>query len=113
MVAGIVLLALGLEKTLAHVDDPLKTVPAFAMLGGAALYLLAHVAFRLRNIRTLNKQRLVCAIVLVALAPLAVNLVSIATLAILAAILVGLVTYEYVRFGELRNRLRNQLLHDH
>ena len=34
MVAGIVLLALGLKKTLEHVEDPLKTVPAFALLGG-------------------------------------------------------------------------------
>jgi low temperature requirement protein LtrA len=45
MVAGIVLLALGLKKTLEHVDDPLKVVPAVAMLGGVGLYLLAHVAF--------------------------------------------------------------------
>ena len=30
MVAGIVLLALGMKKTLAHVEDPLKLVPAFA-----------------------------------------------------------------------------------
>ena len=41
MVAGIVLLALGLKKTLEHVEDPLKTVPAFALLGGTAIYLLA------------------------------------------------------------------------
>ena len=47
MVAGIVLLALGLKKTLAHVEDPLHVVPAFALLGGLAFYLLAHVAFRL------------------------------------------------------------------
>ena len=47
MVAGIVLLALGLKKTLGHVEDPLKLVPAVALLGGTALYLLAHVAFRL------------------------------------------------------------------
>jgi hypothetical protein len=43
-VAGIVLFALGLKKTLEHVGDPLETVPAVAMLGGTALYLLAHVA---------------------------------------------------------------------
>ena len=29
-------------------------MPTFALLGGAALYLLAHVAFRLRNVHTLN-----------------------------------------------------------
>ena len=44
MVAGIVLAAFGLEETLAHVGDPLEAVPAFALLGGIAIYLLAHVA---------------------------------------------------------------------
>ncbi len=58
MVAGIVLLALGLKKTLGHVEDPLKLVPAVALLGGTALYLLAHVAFRWRNIHTFNVHRL-------------------------------------------------------
>ncbi len=52
MVAGIVLLALGLKKTVADVEDELGTVAASAMFGGAAIYLLAHVAFRLRNIGT-------------------------------------------------------------
>ena len=36
MVAGIILFALGLKKTLGHVDDPLELVPAFALLGGVA-----------------------------------------------------------------------------
>ena len=34
MIAGIVLFALGLKKTVAHVGDPLETVPAFALCGG-------------------------------------------------------------------------------
>src|SRR5436190_1280696 len=33
MVAGIVLVALGMKKTLAHVEDPLELVPALATLG--------------------------------------------------------------------------------
>ncbi len=49
MVAGIILVAFGLEYTLAHVDDPLDDVHRFALLGGTAIYLLAHVALRLRN----------------------------------------------------------------
>jgi hypothetical protein len=69
-------------------------VPATAMLGGTALYLLAHVAFRLRNLGTLNRQRLACALVLVALVPLAVELPSLATLAVLAGVLAALVGYE-------------------
>ena len=43
-------------------EEPLKLVPAVAMLGGTALYLLAHIAFRLRNVHTLNRQRLLCAV---------------------------------------------------
>ena len=73
MVAGIVLVALGIKKTLAHVDDPLHVVPATALLGGTALYLLAHVAFRWRNVHTLNRRRLGLAIVLLALIPVAVR----------------------------------------
>jgi hypothetical protein len=79
------------------------------LLGGVAVYLLAHVAFRLRNVHTLNKQRLVCAIVIGASVPLAVELPSLATLAGLTAVLVVLITYETVRFAEARDRIRHQL----
>ena len=110
MVAGIVLSAVGLKKTLAHVDDPLKLVPAVAMLGGIALYLLAHVAFRARNVHRFSGQRLVCAVVLVALVPAAVHLAALATLAIVAAVLVALIAWEARHFAELRERLRHQLV---
>jgi low temperature requirement protein LtrA len=109
MVAGIVLLALGFKTTLAHVDDPLDVVPAFAALGGAALYLLAHVAFRWRNVHRFSSQRLLCAAVLVALLPVAIVLPALATLALMTAILAALIAYESVRFAELRDRLRHQL----
>ena len=39
MVAGIVLTALGLKKTIGDVDHALKDETAFALLGGVALYL--------------------------------------------------------------------------
>ena len=109
MVAGIVLVALGMKKTLGDVGDPLKLVTGAAMLGGAALYLLAHVAFRLRNVGSLNKHRLFCAVVLVALIPAAVELPSLATLAMLAALLAALIAYEAIRFAEARDRVRHQL----
>jgi low temperature requirement protein LtrA len=111
MVAGIVLLALGLKKTLEHTDEALEVVPATALLGGTAIYLLAHVAFRWRNIHTLNRQRLAMAFVLPLLIPLAVEIPALAALAGLAALLVGLVAYEVARFGEARERLRRRLLH--
>jgi low temperature requirement protein LtrA len=113
MVAGIVLVALGMKKTLEHVEDPLKLVPAVALLGGTAVYLLAHVAFRWRNIHRLSVQRLVTAALLVALVPLAVELPSLATLAILFAILAVLVAYETRHFAELRDRLRHQVAASH
>jgi low temperature requirement protein LtrA len=111
MVAGIVLLALGLKKTLEHTDEPLKWVPATALLAGTALYLLAHVAFRWRNIHTLNRQRLALAIVLPCLIPVAHALPALAALGGLAAILVALVAYEAIHFGEARERLRRRLLY--
>jgi low temperature requirement protein LtrA len=110
MVAGIVLLALGLKKTLADVEEPLKAVHALAMLGGTALYLLAHVAFRLRNVHRLSVERLGCALLLLALVPAAVELPSLATLGILAALLAALIAYEARHFAELRERLRHQLV---
>ena len=109
MVAGIVLLALGLKKTLGDVGEPLKLVPAVATLGGTAIYLLAHVAFRWRNVHRLNAARLVCAGVCFALVPVAVELPPLVTLAILVAVLATLIAYERVRFAELRARLRHQL----
>jgi low temperature requirement protein LtrA len=110
MVAGIVLLALGLKKTLAHVGDPLEIVPAAAMLGGTAIYLLAHVAFRWRNVHRFSWQRLIAAVALVALLPAALELPALATLAIVAAALVALIVYEARRFADLRDRLRHQLV---
>jgi low temperature requirement protein LtrA len=107
MVAGIVLLALGLKKTLGDVGDPLDTVPAVAMLGGTALYLLAHIAMRWRNIHTLNRQRLFCAALLVALVPAAVELPALATLGIVVAVLVTLIAYETRLYGEGRQLVRH------
>jgi low temperature requirement protein LtrA len=109
MVAGIILLAFGLKKTLGDTDDALKLVPAVGLLGGTALYLLAHVAFRLRNLGTLNRQRLVCAALLLALLPAATTVPALASLGILAAVLAALVAYETVRFAEARERVRHQL----
>jgi len=109
MVAGIALIAVGMKRTIGHVGDPLKLVPAAALLGGAATYLLAHVAFRLRNMHTLSRRRLVCALVLLALLPAGAALPAIATLGILAALLSALIAYEALRYAEVRDRVRHQL----
>ncbi len=109
MVAGVALIAVGMKQTLGAVDQPLEIVSATALLGGAAMYLLAHVAFRLRNVRSLSVRRLLCAVVLLALLPAGVALPALVTLGILAALLVALIAYEALRYAEARDKLRHQL----
>ena len=107
MVAGIILFAVGVKKTLGHVDEPLELVPAVALCGGGALYLLAHILFRVRNVGSLNRQRLVVSLALVALIPVAVELDSLLTLALVTLLMVGLIAYEAIRFAEARDRVRH------
>jgi low temperature requirement protein LtrA len=94
MVAGIVLLALGVKKTLGHVDEPLKLVPAIGLCGGAALYLAAQVAFRLRTSGSGSRSRLLTAACCAALIPLATSASALVALAALAAVCAALVAYE-------------------
>jgi low temperature requirement protein LtrA len=107
MVAGIVLVALGVKKTIEHVDEPLKTVPTVALLGGIALYLLGHVAFRLRLHSGLGRGRLTAAAVSAALIPVALAVEdALGALAIAAAVSSALIAYEVTRFAEARATLR-------
>jgi low temperature requirement protein LtrA len=107
MVAGIVLVALGLKKTLGHVEDPLKTVPAFALLGGMAAYLLAHVSFRYRHIHTINTRRAVLAVILVAFLPIATEIPALATVAAVTVAVWLLIVIETRRYGEAREQVRH------
>jgi low temperature requirement protein LtrA len=94
LIAGVVLLALGVKKTLEHVDDPLKLVSATALCGGVALYLASDVAFRRRCLGVFERSRLVAAAGCLALLPLATELPSLAALASVAAVTAALVAYE-------------------
>ena len=109
MVAGIVLVALGMKKTLGEVEDPLKLVPATALLGGAAMYLLAHVAFRYRHIHTLNTRRLGLAVLLVAFIAAAIEIPALATISVLALALALLIVVETRSYGPRRRQMRNEL----
>jgi low temperature requirement protein LtrA len=107
MIAGIILIALGIKKTVGDVDEPLKTVPAVALFGGIALYYAGHIGFRLRNMGTLNRQRLVAALISVALIPLVVEVDALVALAVAAGLTAILVAYEALRFAESRRRVRS------
>lgn len=106
MVGGIIFVALGLEETLAHVGDPLGTIPAIALCGGAALYLLGHNAFRLRDTGTVSVPRFVVAALPYALIPVAMSAPALVTLVILAVLLASLAAFETVRSREFRRKLR-------
>ena len=108
MVAGIILVALGIKKTLEDVGDPLGTIPAVALCGGVALYLLGHNAFRLRDIGSVSVPRLVVTVLCCGLIPVAVSVPSLATLATLAVLLCVLVAFETARSREFRRELRGR-----
>jgi low temperature requirement protein LtrA len=115
MVVGIIMGALGLKKALEYsgdeehhtLADPLYGIPLVALYGGAALYLLAHVWFKRYLTGRLNVERLVLAVLLVAIVPLMALTPAIVSLAVLAVLLVALVGWETHRFAEERHAVRH------
>ena len=90
--AGIIFVALGVKQTFSHLGGPLGTIPAVALCGGVALYLLGHNRFRLlRGIGSVSVPRLVVTLLCLALIPLAVSAPSLLTLAVLVLLPCGLV----------------------
>jgi low temperature requirement protein LtrA len=108
MIAGIVLVALGIKKTLGDVEEPLKTIPSVALFGGVALYYAGHVGFRLRNVGTLNRQRLVALVVCLALIPVGTEVDAIVALALAATVTSTLIAFEALRYAEARRRVRRE-----
>ncbi len=120
MVAGIVFLALGLKKVLAAVGQgaagptpqaagaALTGVALWSLYGGVVLYLWAHIGFRLRNVGSLNVQRTVASLVLLALVPLVRRTSALDQLAVLAVALVAAVGYESLRFRARRQAIRHE-----
>ncbi|MEC3977822.1 low temperature requirement protein A [Amycolatopsis sp. H20-H5] len=114
LIAGIVLVALGLKKTLLYVSDTehhnpseaLHGVPIWALTGGIALYLVALSALRRRNLGSWNRQRLVLAALLLAATPLLEHIPATALMAVTAAVGLGLITVERIRFAKWRSEVR-------
>jgi low temperature requirement protein LtrA len=115
MVVGIVYLAFGMKKVVNYVadtghhdlGDSLATVPLVALYGGVVLYLVAHICFRLRNVHSLNRQRLGLAVLLVALLPVVAHIPALAALGVLAGLMVALIGYEVTKFAEARVAMRH------
>jgi low temperature requirement protein LtrA len=108
MVAGIVLFALGLKTTLADVDGSLPTIPALGLCGGVSLYLLSHVALRLRIGGGLGHGRPVASILLLGLLPLAREVPALTALGLVAAVCAALIAYEALRYPYARAWIRSR-----
>jgi low temperature requirement protein LtrA len=116
MIAGVVLLALGMKKVLEFTGDgthhdlseALALLPLAAMYGGVALYLLANVAFKYRIVRRANVHRSVAAALLLVLIPLAARIPALAALGLVTAVLVAVIAFEAVRFSDIREQVRHE-----
>ena len=111
MIIGIVLFAFAMKTIVAHVGDELDTVAAFALCGGSALYLLTYSAIRIRLERRLrvSRGRLVAALVLLLVLPVATAVPALAALAIVTAVWLALHAYELVWWREARAESRSAL----
>jgi low temperature requirement protein LtrA len=116
MVAGVALVALGVEQVLDHVGhasdgglaESLPVLPLGALYGGVALFLFAHVAFKRRTWGQLSLRRVVVGVVICALIPAVMVLPALAALALLTAIMVALIATEAVRYSEAREQVRHE-----
>jgi low temperature requirement protein LtrA len=117
MIAGIVLFALGLKKTIEHVGDPLATVPATALCGGLSLYFLSHVALRVRLVHFARRARietagwigpgrLVTGIGMLALLAAALELSALTALALVTGLCCALIAYDVIHYREDRAEVR-------
>jgi low temperature requirement protein LtrA len=111
MIVGIVLFAFAMKIVMAHVGDELDWVAAFALCGGSALYLLSYSAIRIRVERRwhVSRGRLLAALILLAVLPVATIVPALAGLALVTAVWLALHTYELVWWREARAESRSLL----
>ncbi len=107
MMAGIIVFAIGVKRTLIELHAHLQIVPATALCGGIAMYLVALSVFKRRNIGTFNTQRLLVAGILLALIPVATAVPALLALALVTAVSCGLIVFEVMRYAETRARIRH------
>jgi low temperature requirement protein LtrA len=115
IVAGVVLVALGLTHVLGSegaggehpADEALGWLPAVALYGGLALFLLAHVAFKRRTTGNTSVHRVVFGGVALALIPVAAGLPALVALGVLVGVAAAMVTFEKIRFAEERVLIRH------
>jgi low temperature requirement protein LtrA len=113
MVAGIVLLALGLKEVVGAPGEELPSYKAAALVGGPALYLLAQVAFKYRGVRTVTVHRLVVAAVLVGVACVGSSIPGWVALVAVVAVLWVTIAFEHRHYSDMRLEVRGRDHDDH
>jgi low temperature requirement protein LtrA len=116
IITGIVLVALGLKIVVEYVGDasdhelgdPLAILPLGAMYGGAALFLLGHVAFAYRAEHVVKLHRVAAGVVILVLIPAAAQIPALGALTLLAVVFVVLIALESIWFADARERIRHE-----
>lgn len=108
LIAGVVVSALGVEEVIAHADDvePFGGFGSAALLGGTALYLIAHALFWRRTGGTWKWWRLITGAVLLGLIPAGALLPPLGALGLVVLVTAVPVTVETFRYRDHRASVR-------
>ena len=104
IVAGVVLSAVGDELVIAHPTDVLPGAEVAVVVAGPALYLLAHVALRLRMTGTISAKRLVGALACIAVGGVGTFAPALVVAALLVGVLVVVIASEQLAAARRRAR---------
>jgi low temperature requirement protein LtrA len=104
IVAGILVSAVGDELVIAHPTEELADAELVAVVSGPALYLLAHVALRLRMTGTIGTRRLAGALACLAIGLLGTSASALVVAALLFAVLVAVIVADYHAAARRRRR---------
>ena len=104
IVAGVILSAVGDELVIAHPTEVLPGAEVATVVAGPALYLLAHVALRLRMTGTISAKRLTGALACVAVGGVGTFAPALVVAALLVAVLVAVIVAEQLASARRRAR---------
>jgi low temperature requirement protein LtrA len=104
IVAGILLSAVGDELVIAHPTDELPDAELAAVVCGPALYLLAHVALRLRMTGTIGGRRLAGGVACVAIGAIGTFASALVVAGLLLAVLVAVIVGDHLAAAHRRGR---------
>jgi low temperature requirement protein LtrA len=106
LVAGIIVAAVGDELVIAHPGEGLSAAELACVAGGPAIYLLGHVALRLRMAGSVSRTRLAAAAACVVVGVAAAPLPGLAVAAMVTGVMVVLIASEAL--SAHRSRLRGE-----